>query len=102
PESLPFSPEAQARKKKRGRGTDKQPVAVLIQRDGPARAQMITGKEGEFLRDFVKANVNRNESTLYTDELSAYVTIGKDFAGGHETTTHSKQEYARPGGIHSN
>lgn len=37
-----------------------------------------------------------------SDESPAYTAIGREFAGGHETTEHSWREYVRPGGIHSN
>jgi hypothetical protein len=41
-------------------------------------------------------------SRFMTDESNFYTTVGRTFAGGHETTQHSAKEYARAGGVHSN
>lgn len=41
------------------------------------------------------------DARIITDANSAYTGIGPEFAGGHETVTHSLGEYVR-GDIHSN
>lgn len=77
------------------------PVAVLVERDGRARARVIRDIDGKKLRAFVMENVDVANSRLLTDELKAYRTIGKAFAHGHGHVNHSEGEYAR-GDVHSN
>ena len=88
---------------KRGRGTKKTPVAVLVQRDGQARAKAVQRVDGATLKAFIRENVTK-DSTIYSDENNAYSGIGKEFDGGHHVVKHAHphREYARPGGIHSN
>jgi len=90
------------RKRNRGHATAKTPVACLIERGGGARAKVIPDAKGPTLYGFIVENVDTSVSRLLTDEWRGYKTIGKKFAGGHETTRHARREYARPGGIHSN
>jgi transposase-like protein len=88
----------------RGKGTDKTPVAVLVERDGVAICRPMENVTAKEMADFVLANVNRL-SALMTDESHIYTTPGKKFYGGHHTTKHSRQEYARRENgfpIHSN
>jgi transposase-like protein len=94
-------PRRHAPPSKRGRGTSKTPVAVLVQRDGKARAQVVTRVDAKTLRGFVRANVDPS-ATLFTDEWTSYSGLGAEFAGGHHVVKHSQGEYARPGGVHSN
>jgi len=84
-----------------GRGTVKQPVAVLVQRDGAARARAVEHVDSDTLKGFVRENVAKN-STLFTDEWASYRGLGKEFNGGHRVVRHKDHQYARPGGIHSN
>jgi transposase-like protein len=88
-------------KKERGRGTSKAKVAVLVQRDGAARARVVANVDGRTLKDNVRENVERS-ATLYSDEWAAYTGLGDEFAGGHHVVRHGRGEYARPGGVHSN
>jgi transposase-like protein len=80
------------------------PVSVLVSRDGQARARAMNKVTGENVRAFMKANVDYSRSTLYTDDATALKTAGKEFAGGHESVSHNRGEYAKgPGNsIHSN
>lgn len=77
------------------------PVAVLVSRDGQARARALDKVTAENLRGFLKDNVDVTKATLHTDELSGYQIIGREFAGGHHVVNHSQGEYAR-GTVHSN
>lgn len=79
---------------KRGRGTSKQPVVVLVERDGQARSKPIARVDGDNLKSEIREHVAR-ESTIVTDEWSAYAGIGAEFEGGHHTVIHSQKEYAR-------
>lgn len=77
------------------------PVAVLVSRDGPARARAIDKVTGANLTAFLKDHADETRSTLYTDEHKGYLEHGPAFAGGHHTVKHYEGEYAR-GHIHSN
>lgn len=85
-----------------GRGTDnKTPVVAMIERGGRVRARVVTNVTARTLRDAIRGGVKPSESRLHTDELSSYIGIGREFAGGHETVRHSNYEYAR-GDVHVN
>jgi transposase-like protein len=85
---------------KRGRGTKKAPVVVLVERDGSARAMPVESVDAKNLKEAIRENV-RPESTIHTDELASYAGIGAEFEGGHETVNHSAGEYER-NGVHTN
>jgi transposase-like protein len=93
-------PEAGAPKSKRGRGTKKTPVMVLVERKGRVRASKIDRVDGATLKAAIRENVDRS-SRIMTDEWASYHGIGLEFAGGHEIVTHSAGEYAR-GDAHTN
>lgn len=77
------------------------PVAVLVSRDGKARARALSKVTGSNLKKFLAENTDASKSTLYTDEHRGYVKPGREFAGGHESVAHAKGEYSR-GEVHSN
>ncbi len=87
-------------KNKRGRGTKKTPVLVMVERDGVARTRVIADVTGPTLKTAIRDNVYR-WSTIMTDDNRSYNGIGKEYVGGHQTTNHSRREYAR-GNVHSN
>ena len=78
------------------------PVAVLVSRDGKARARALDKVTGKALHAFIAENVDMGNATLHTDEHTGYVGIGREFSGGHHAVKHAQGEYARAGGIHSN
>lgn len=78
---------------KRGRGTNKQPVMVLVERDGNARCLPIPRIDGKTLKGEIAVNV-ATEAIIITDENPAYNGLEETFAG-HETTNHSQKEYSR-------
>lgn len=86
--------------RKRGRGTRKTPVVVLVERNGRARSKVIKRLNGKNLKQQIRDNVH-SDSTIMTDEFKAYIGVGKGFAGGHKTVNHGSGEYAR-GNVHSN
>jgi transposase-like protein len=68
-------------------------VLTLVERGGEARS---FHSDGMAIRDFmpiIRANVAR-ESRINTDEGKHYNDLSKEFAG-HDTVTHSADEYAR-------
>ena len=79
---------------KRGRGTNKTPVVVLVERDGSARSKPVEFVNRETLHGEILQNVDP-KSFILTDELPSYNGIGKHFVAGHATVNHSAKEYAR-------
>jgi hypothetical protein len=77
------------------------PVAVLVSRDGQARARALDKVTGKALGAFLRDNADTTSATLHTDENHGYKKIGKEFAGGHHFVSHAQGEYAR-GPVHSN
>ena len=79
---------------KRGRGTDKAPVVVLVERDGQARSKPIPRVDGDNLKAEIRENV-APQAVILTDEWAAYKGIGAEYEGGHETVNHSQKQYVR-------
>jgi transposase-like protein len=71
--------------KKTGRGTDKVPVLVLVERGGEARSFRMANVTGEELRGAILRHVDKS-SRLMTDSFSSYKKLGREFAS-HETVT---------------
>ena len=86
--------------RKRGRGTDKMPVVVLVERNGNAKSTPMKRLTGKNLKKEIIENVHHT-ATIMTDELPAYNGVGAHFAGGHKTVNHGSGEYAR-GDVNSN
>jgi transposase-like protein len=80
---------------KRGRGTKKTPVLVLVERDGNGiQCKPLKNVDGKTLKGEIAMNVAK-ESVIITDENSAYKGVGEQFEGGQLTVNHSAGEYAR-------
>lgn len=77
------------------------PVAVLVSRDGQARARALDKVTAGNLGRFLAENVDTANATLHTDEHHGYQAIGRKFSGGHHAVNHARGEYAR-GSVHSN
>ncbi len=80
-------------KHKRGRGTKKAPVVVLIERDGKARCTTLEEVTSKSLKGEIAVNVAQ-EAVIMTDELNLYCGLDRDFAA-HETVKHSADEFVR-------
>ena len=78
---------------KRGRGTKKTPVMVLVQRDGGSVCTPLPNVTGATLRGELVRNVEVT-ATLMTDDLNSYNRPGKLFAE-HESVNHTAKEYVR-------
>jgi transposase-like protein len=72
-------------------------VLTLVERDGDSHSFHIANVKAKTLREAMVKVADRR-SYLMTDELHSYWTIGKEFAG-HETVTHSENEYVKLGGF---
>jgi len=80
----------------------KVPVIGILERGGRIRYQMMERITARKLADAIRDTADRG-SRLMTDDANAYDIVGREFAGGHFTTDHSRREYAKPGtDIHSN
>jgi len=79
---------------KRGRGTEKQPVMVLVERNGNVRAQPVDSVDAETLKAAIRLHVEPS-SAIITDEWASYKGLENEFAGGHHTVNHSQKEYVR-------
>jgi transposase-like protein len=79
---------------KRGRGTSKAAVLVLVERDGNATAMPIESVNSSTLHAAAKEHVIRN-ATIFTDELPTYNGIGEHFEGGHHSVNHHEHVYAK-------
>jgi transposase-like protein len=85
---------------KRGRGTSKTPVFVAVERGGQLRRRIVADVTGATLKAAIRHEVD-SRARIITDEHSAYIGIGREFSGGHETVCHGTKEYAR-GDVHTN
>lgn len=85
---------------KRGRGTEKTPVFAAVERQGRIRRQVITNVTGKTLKAAIRQVVDQR-ARLITDDFSAYIGIGSEYGGGHESVSHSTREYVR-GDVHTN
>lgn len=84
----------QKAKPKRGRGTEKQPVMVLVERGGKSKAMPIAKADGETLMQSAREHVAKT-AAIVTDEWAGYRGLGAHFDGGHRTVNHGKGEYVR-------
>ena len=80
---------------KRGRGTNKKPVMVLVERDGNARTVVIDRVDSATLKGAARAHV-ASSASIVTDDWASYNGLDKEFCS-HEVVCHSSGEYARTG-----
>lgn len=78
---------------KRGRGTNKQPVMVLVERDGSSRCKPIPRVDARTLKSEIAGNVS-TDAIIITDENPAYNGLEHTYKD-HESVKHSAKEYAR-------
>jgi transposase-like protein len=81
-----------------GRGADKTPVFLLVERGGQARSFRVANVTGDTLGGAIRRNVSRG-AHLRTDSYPSYKKVGKEYAS-HATVDHSV-EYVR-GDAHTN
>lgn len=84
---------------KRGKGTKKQGVLVMVERHGTVRAELIDSASIEDIRPHVERHVDK-DSYLMTDQNPAYKSIAAKYAG-HSYVNHGDEEFAR-GEVHNN
>jgi hypothetical protein len=79
--------------RKLGRATEKPCVFVAVTRGGRVVPRIVASHTKGALGAAVRATV-RKDSVLVTDELPAYVGVGREYAG-HLRVKHSDDEFAR-------
>lgn len=84
---------------KRGKGTRKQGILVMVERHGIVRAELIDSASIEDIRPHVERHVDK-DSYLMTDQNPAYRSVAAKYAG-HSYVNHSDDEFAR-GEVHNN
>lgn len=84
---------------KRGSGTNKQPVAVLVERGGNARAYTVSRVNALTLQAAIREHVTR-DARIVTDENPVYTGLRTQFKA-HSVVNHSRKEYVR-GSAHTN
>ncbi|MEX2188512.1 MAG: IS1595 family transposase [Pirellulales bacterium] len=81
-------------KNPRGMGTKKQPVAVLVERNGNAVAMPVAQVTGLTMKGEIHKIV-AEDAAIFTDEGTWYQGLGTEFLGGHHTVKHKAKEYVR-------
>lgn len=87
------------RQKKTGRGTDKAPVMLLVERGGKARASHIANVSGSEVKGFIRMHVDPS-ARIMTDAFASYRGLGREFAE-HSVVNHADDEWVR-GDAHTN
>ncbi len=80
-------------KRKKGRATDKACVFVAVERGGRVITRLVPSHTKGALGGAVRASV-LGDAVLVTDELPAYMGVGREYAG-HHRVRHSAAEFAR-------
>jgi transposase len=86
---------------RRGRGTHKQPVFGIYERNGRVYTEIIPDCERKTLRAIITGRIDL-ESTIYSDSWSGYsglVDVGYD---KHFRINHKKNEFSNRKGVHIN
>lgn len=86
---------------KRGRGSDKQGVIGVVNREtGKVKAEKQDKFDFKSISNFITRYVNFDKATLYTDDFTGYKPFSKIMK--HASVNHSKGEYVKNGTIHTN
>ena len=111
---------------KRGRGTAKKPVLVMVERSpktnnsphtpktanvgtGQVIAKPVSKATGAIIRGQLLTHVDR-KAAIHTDDYKGYLGVGSLFAGGHHTVRHNykddkgrrRREFVSKTGAHNN
>jgi transposase-like protein len=81
------------KKLRKGGSQNRNIVLTLVERGGSARSFHVDGMAIADFMPIIRANVNK-ETRINTDEAKHYYDLSKEFAG-HDTVTHSADEYVR-------
>ncbi len=92
----PTKPDS--RLSKTGRGTEKTPVVVLVQRDGLVYSERVANVTGATLKGVIRKHLDPS-ARIMTDAFKSYAGLGNEYAE-HFTVNHL-DEYVR-GEVHTN
>lgn len=99
PKNMAVLSQVEVTRPKRGRGTNKIPVAGLVERDGRVVSEILKNLTGRELLRLLKKYVKEDETTMMTDDFRSYNSFDK-YVTRH-IINHSKKEYVR-GDVHTN
>ena len=77
-----------------GRGTKKTPVLGMVERGGDVRFRMLQRITADQLHTLIRENADLT-CRMMSDEFPPYITIGREFKGGHGRVRHGAHEYVR-------
>jgi transposase-like protein len=82
-----------------GRGTEKAPVVVLVERGGRAFCTPLDRVNATTIRETLVGKISP-DATLMTDQLRTYIGVGREFAE-HHRVKHNAGQYAKllPSGV---
>jgi transposase-like protein len=87
---------------KRGRGAkDKGIVLGIVQRKGKIKGTVIPNVKAKTLMPVIKANVMKDDTTVYTDDLNSYKRLDR-LGFDHKVIEHTRKVYVMAGDIHTN
>jgi transposase-like protein len=87
------------KQKKTGRGTDKAPVMLLVERGGEVRSSHVANVSGDEVKDFIRLHIDPS-ARIMTDSFASYRGLRHEFAE-HGVVNHADGEYVR-GDVHTN
>ncbi len=90
---------SQRKKTKVGRGGDKAPVMVVVERGGRAKSSHVANVTAASLKGVIREHVDRG-ARMMTDAFPSYKGLTHEFAT-HEVINHELLEYVR-GDVHTN
>ena len=97
-----FGPrQVKGRSTRRGRGTHRQPVFGMYERNGRVYTEIIPNCKGRVLKAIITGKIDLG-STIYSDSWSGYrglVAVGYD---KHFRINHKKDEFSNKKGVHIN
>ena len=73
----------------------KQPVMVMVERGGRAKALVVPDMTAKTLKTAIRESVDQ-KAWIHTDENKGYIRLADEF-GDHQTVKHSAGEYVRDG-----
>ena len=86
---------------KRGRGSENKAVVLgMVERNGRARAIVVSDVKAKTLVPHIEDNVQK-DAMVYTDDLLSYSNLSK-LGFNHQTVAHSKRIYVTGEDIHTN
>ncbi len=88
-------------KKKRGRGTTKQPVFGILERNGRVYTEIIPNCSKKTLQGIIKGKVDPT-TIINSDSWSGYSGLVNEGFKKHFKVNHSKDEFSKGNGVHIN